>query len=167
MAGIGEASAIATFLQVGFGLATTLNAYIENVRDAPDEVAELATEMNATLWQVEQLSSLIAQNDTTQTFNVRGIQFAQKCLSESENIIQKLAKLVEKSGSNIIGTGIVTGDAIDFTIFKKLRWPAFRPQLEKVKRRLECTRIDICLLFSIHKTISGYMILRGNELCTG
>lgn len=49
----------------------------------------------------------------------------------------------------------VTLDSLDLSLFTKLKWPTFKPQLEKVKRRLECIRMDICLLVGMHKAISG------------
>lgn len=154
-AGIGEASAIATFLQVGLSIAKTLNTYIEDFRDAPTEVCDLANEINSTLWQVEVLNSLIASNDPSNGWSTKGVVFAQKCLAESEKIISKILKLLQKSGSSFETTKVVTRDSIDLTLFSQLKWPTFKPQLQKVKRRLECIRMDICLLCGMHKAISG------------
>lgn len=154
-AGIGEASAIATFLQVGLSIATTLNTYIADVRDAPTEVCDLANEINSTLWQVEVLNSLIASNDPSNGWSAKGVVFAQKCLAESEKIINNISTLLQKAGRSEEGATLVTRESIDLKLFSQLRWPTFKPQLEKVKRRLECVRMDICLLCGMHKAICG------------
>jgi hypothetical protein len=62
-AGIGEVSAVATFLQIGFSLATTLTTYIADVKDAPDEIAGLASEIDSTLRHVGELDLLLLENE--------------------------------------------------------------------------------------------------------
>lgn len=69
---------------------------INDVRDAPTEVCDLANEINSTLWQVEVLNTLIAKNDPTNGWSAKGVVFAQKCLAESEKIIKKILTLLQK-----------------------------------------------------------------------
>lgn len=154
-AGIGEVSAIATFLQVGLSIGKTLNNYIEGVKDAPTEVCDLASEINTTLWQAGELKSLIASNDPSNGLNTRGVVFAQRCLAESEKIVEKITTLLQKTGSSANTTTEVTLESIELTLSNKLKWPILKPQLEKLKRSLGRIRIDICLLSSMHKARTG------------
>lgn len=143
--GIGEASALVTFLQVGFSLATSLTTYIGDVQEAPDEISALATEIDATLRQVEELDSLLELNKQTKAWNQNGVILAQKCRTDSERVITKLVKLLRKSGSVAPTQGTIGRQDIDISRFKSLQWPRFKPRLEVVKSELERSRINILL----------------------
>ena len=155
MAGIGEASAIATFVPIGFSLATSLTTYIGDVKDAPDEIASLAVEIDATLRLVEELEVLLTSNKATGGWNDNGVAFAIKCRRDSERVISKLLKLLTKSKSSVAGTGAVSHKDIDISLFNRVLWPRFKPKVEVAKRELERTRIDILLARDLYKAKTG------------
>ena len=162
-AGIGEASAIATFLQVGFSLATTLTTYIADVKEAPDEISSLATEIDATLRQVQELDNLLSANEETKGWNENGVILAKKCRTDAEKVVEKLVKLSGKSGADTPKTGTVERKDLDISLFKKVSWPRFKPRVEVVKHELERTRIDILLARDYYNVKSKYLLQMSND----
>ena len=122
-AAVGEASAIATFLQLGFSLAKVLTTYIDDVKDTPEEIASLAREIDSTLRHLEELNALIDYNKAARIWNANGEALAQQCRADSERIIHKLLKLLRKSGSSVAVDGLVTRQDIDISVSSRLSWP--------------------------------------------
>ena len=157
--GIGEASAIATFLQVGFSLATTLTTYIADAKDAPDDIAGLATEIDATLRQVQELETLLSENEKTKGWNENGIIFAKKCRTDAERVVKKIVCLLRKSGTGLPEKGTIEREDIDISLFRRVGWLRFKPRAEVVKHELERTRIDILLARDLYKVKARYVPL--------
>lgn len=153
-AGIGEASAIAAFIHIGFSLATTLTTYIADVKDAPDEISSLATEIDATLRQVQELDNLLKDNDKTKGWNQNGVVLAQKCRTDAEKSIEKIVKLLKKTGTEIPENGTIERKDIDISLFRRVGWLRFKPQVTVVKQELERTRIDILLARDLYNVKS-------------
>jgi len=151
-AGIGEASAIATFLQIGFSLAKTLSTYIADFKDTPKEISELAEEINLTLGHVEELNALLDRNQINPVWNGNGVKWAHKCRADSERLVQKLLKLLQNSGTSIPSNGTVGRQDIDISLFHRASWPRLRPQIELVQRELERNRVNILLLISFYES---------------
>merc|ERR1712230_289667 len=86
--GLKEASAILTFVQVGFSLARTFTTLIGEYREAPDELATLANAIVDTLAHIETIKRLLEENETTHGWNANGIDLATSCLQEAERLVK-------------------------------------------------------------------------------
>ena len=156
-AAVGEASAIATFLQLGFSLAKVLTTYIDDVKDTPEEIASLAREIDSTLRHLEELNALIDYNKAARIWNANGEALAQQCRADSERIIHKLLKLLRKSGSSVAVDGLVTRQDIDISVSSRLSWPLLKQRLKVAKLELEQVRIKILLLGVLYTAKAGYV----------
>merc|ERR1711939_800497 len=87
--GLEEASAILTFVQVGFSLARTFTTLIGEYREAPDELATLANAIVDTLAHIETIKRLLEENETTHGWNANGIDLATSCLQEAERLVKR------------------------------------------------------------------------------
>lgn len=155
-AGVGEASAVISVLQLGFNLATTLNTYIGDYQDAKDDISRLATEVDATLLQVEELNKLLEENKKTKGLSDYGVILAEKCRTDSEKVVKKLLKLLTKSGASLPTSNVIGPKDIDISKFSRATWPLLKPQVEVVKAELERTKIDILLARNCYQAQSAY-----------
>lgn len=140
MAGIGEASAIIGVLQVGFSLAVTLQGYVGDYKDAREDIIGLATDIEATLIQVERLTELLKTNKQAKILDDNGVKLAEICRDDSNRIVEKLVKLLTKTGvkdQNIKTT--------DIKIFSRASWLLLKPRVQVAKRELDSIRIQILL----------------------
>lgn len=166
-AGIGEASAIATFITIGFSLAKTLTAAIGDIQDAGDEVSALATEIDVVLRQVEDLDVLLKANRQTKGWNNNGVVLAQKCRDDSETIVNRLVDLLKKSGSSAPVNGTVGRQDVDLSLIRRINWARLTPRLEVTKRELERVRISILLARSLYTARLGYVVLLASNFQAG
>lgn len=145
MAGIGEASAVAATIQIGVSLTKTLVAVVSDYRSAREDINNIATEVNATLKQAEELDHIVADNVRTKRLNHRGLQLALKCKTDSERIVQKLIKLLTKA--EVPGHELYTFKVEDIEVskFRSAAWHFWKPKLEVIKRELDSIRIQILL----------------------
>ncbi|KAI6819461.1 hypothetical protein KC340_g14712 [Hortaea werneckii] len=92
--GLEEASAILTFVQVGFTLAEIFTTLISEYREAPDELATLANAIVDTLAHIETIKKLLEDNETTHGWNANGIDLATSCLEEAERLVKRIKMLL-------------------------------------------------------------------------
>ena len=121
MAGIGEVSAIASVISLGFSLATTLNTFISDVTDARDDISSLISDIEATVGQLRDLGKLIEKNETTKARSEDGLRNAKKCVTDCERIIVKLRKLLNKSAASTTSVE-VKRDEIDVSKLERSLW---------------------------------------------
>lgn len=155
MAGIGEASAIISVVQVGFSLATALNSYIADVAYARDDISSLASDIEATFGQLRDLEKLIQKNETTKAWSEDGLRNAEKCVTDCGRIITKLRELLKKSTASLTSKE-VNRDEIDVTKLERARWPFIKPKLEFRQRELQSIKQDIMIAYSSYMTQVGY-----------
>jgi len=160
MAGIGEASAIASFVTIGFSLTKSLTAVIGDIRGAGDDVSGLATEIDAVLRQVEELDVLLVDNMQSKVLSDNGVLLAKKGRDDSESIVNKLVNLLKKSGSAAPATGTVGRQEIDFSLIRRINWARLKPRLELTRRELEQVRISMLLVKTLYTAKGGYVKLR-------
>ncbi|KAI9729216.1 MAG: hypothetical protein M1834_007008 [Cirrosporium novae-zelandiae] len=153
MAVIGEASAVLGVLQLGFSLATALSSYISDFRDAREDISALSSEIQATLYQLNDLNALIEKNEITHCWTYAGLKNAQKCVTDSEKIVENLRKLLQKSTST--KTDRLEREDIDVTLFCQAKWPWLKPDLEVHKRNLMDIQIRILIAHSSYMTKAG------------
>lgn len=155
MAGVGEASALATFITLGFSLVKALDSYIGDVQEANDEVSALATEIDATLRQVQELEALLETNQITKGWNNNGVVLAEKCRDDSVKVVNKLVGLLKKSNAALPENGTIGRQDVNLSLFSRLQWPRFKPKLDVAKREVERTRIDILFVKSLYNAKLG------------
>jgi hypothetical protein len=150
MAGIGEASAIIGVLQVGFSLAVTLQGYVGDYKDAREDIISLATDIEATLTQIERLTELLKTNKQAKILDDNGVKLAEICRDDSNRIVEKLVKLLTKTGvkdQNIKPT--------DIKIFSRASWLLLKPRVQVAKRELDSIRIHILLALNCINARAG------------
>lgn len=152
--GVGEASAVVTFLQVGFSLAITLTEYIDTAKEAPTEIASLAGEIESTLGHVAELDILLQENEKTKGWNERGVTFAKKCRLDAEAVIDKITDLLKRAGAGSLAKGATDRLKIDVPLLKKINWVRLKPRAEVVKRELERIGVKILLARDMYKAKS-------------
>jgi len=143
MAGIGEASAILGTVQVGLSLARTLYACISDYRSAREEISSLATDVEVTLTQVQELDRLVSDNDTTKLLNERGLKLAETCAKDSKLMVEKLLKLLTKTGVPERRSQAIRLDDIDVSRFGRAGWVFLKPQVIVAKRELDSIRLSM------------------------
>ena len=157
MAGIGEASAVLTIVQLGFSFATALNTYMADLSDAGDDIASLVSDIEATFGQLRDLGKLIEKNEDTKIWSEDGLRNAKKCVTDCEKIIAKLRKLLKKSTASATSEE-VTRDEIDVSKLERAFWPFIKPQAEVRRKELQSIKQDIMIAYS------SYMIQVGQEM---
>jgi hypothetical protein len=154
MAGIGEASAIIGVVQVGFSLARTLNTYIGDFKDSRESIIGLAAELDATIIQVKELSSLVV---TSKAASEGSKKLAEKCVKDSERLIKKLVELLTKAHQPEDLNAIINIKPEDINVSKLTRayWPLIKPQVDVVKSELHVMKTDILIARSCIQSQSG------------
>lgn len=156
MAAIGEISAIVGVLQAGFSLATTLHGYVGDYKDARDDIISLATEIEATLNQVQALNDLVKTNKAAKSLDDSGLKQADNCVTESDKLVKKIIKLLTKAGVPESPTQVVKPEDINVSRFTRAYWPIwYKPSVEVIKRQLDSLRIKILLARSCIEARSG------------
>jgi len=140
---------------LGFSLAKTLDAYIWDVQEAKDEVSALATEIDSTIRQVQDLDALLKTNRKSKGWNNNGIVLAEKCREDSLRVLKRLVDLLRKSNADLPKDGTIGRRDVNWSLFSHLQWPFFKPKLDVVKQQLERTRIDILLARSLYNAQLG------------
>lgn len=143
MAGVGEASAVLGTIQVGFSLARSLYACVSEFRSAREDISRLATDVEVTLVQAQELEQLISNNDATKILNEHGLTIAKQCSVDSSNIVQKLLKLLTKAGVSEVRTQTVKPEDIDVSKFRRAAWLLFKPDVLVVKRELDSVKLQM------------------------
>lgn len=150
--GIGEVSAILGVVELGFSLASALNTYVGDVSAAREDVASLCSEIEATVSHLKGLESLMVKNDETQAWDADGLLLAKRAVSDCDQIIKKLRKLVRKANwsdsaedEDDEANKPFDGKDIDLSLFQKALWPRLKPDLEVCKGRLQMIKLDIIL----------------------
>jgi len=156
MAGIGEASAIIGVLQAGFSLATTLHGYVGDYKDARDDIISLATDIEATLYQVQALNDLVKSNKAAKSLDDNGLKQADNCVTESDKLVKKIIKLLAKAGVPESPSQVIKPEDINVSRFTRAYWPLwYKPSVEVVKRQLDSLRLKILLARSCIEARSG------------
>lgn len=151
---LGGAAAVIAIVQTAFSLASALNSYASDVQEAGDDILSLAHEIDSTFGQLRDLGDLIEKNDKTHAWSDYGLKNAQQCVSNSEKIVQKLRKLLQKSSASVTSDE-VRSDDIDVTKFEKLLWPRYKARLEFWRQELRRVKQDILIAYSTYMTQAG------------
>lgn len=149
--GLDEATAIIGVVQTGISIATTLTAYVNDVKSAPSTVKKLAIELDFTMGIAEELAKIVQRNGKLQVLTQKGVVTAQKCLYTADEIVRSLVDLIRKSHKNDPLTGHIPEEDVNLTVFSRALWPIFRSQVSTIRQELESLKSNITLLLSLYK----------------
>merc|ERR1711939_182138 len=152
--GLEEASAILTFVQVGFSLARTFTTLIGEYREAPDELATLANAIVDTLAHIETIKRLLEENETTHGWSANGIDLATSCLQEAERLVKRIVTLLRKSGADIPPNDRIGPEDISISVLRRVAWSRFTGRIGKINESLAATRQKILLILTLYKAFT-------------
>jgi hypothetical protein len=114
------------------------------------DIAGLASEIEATLIHIQELNRLIQENNVTKGWNENGEKLAKKCVTDCEGTLDKLRKLLIKSGAAVGSANFENGltvkrEDIDRRVFDLVVWPFHKPKLARAKQELLKVKLDILL----------------------
>jgi hypothetical protein len=145
MEAIAGVSAVTAVVQFGFSIATAIHTYVGDYKDAPEDIASLALDIDAVTDEVEAISSLVSHDQTARDLDQANQRIAEKCVGDLNRSLTKLLQLLSSVGISNDGprNGVLT--APDISRRMKLYWPRVKPKVEEVRRKLDSTRIQILL----------------------
>jgi hypothetical protein len=146
MAGIGEATAIAATIQLGFSLAKTLVAVVGDYKSAREDIGNVATEVGATLNHAAELDAVVKNNASTRRLNDRGLKLAEKCKIDLTRIVEKLIRLLTKAGIPEHQPHTIEPEDIEVSKFGRASWIFLKPQITVIQRELNSVRLQILLV---------------------
>ncbi|RMZ21380.1 hypothetical protein D0859_14603 [Hortaea werneckii] len=149
--GLEEASAILTFVQVGFSLARTFTTLIGEYREAPDELATLANAIVDTLAHIETIKRLLEENETTHGWNANGIDLATSCLQEAERLVKRIVTLLRRSGADIPSNDRIGPEDISISVLRRVAWSRFTGRIGKINESLAATRQKMLLILTLYR----------------
>ncbi|KAI7509582.1 hypothetical protein KC347_g5089 [Hortaea werneckii] len=152
--GLEEASAILTFVQVGFSLARTFTTLIGEYREAPDELATLANAIVDTLAHIETIKRLLEENETTHGWNANGIDLATSCLQEAERLVKRIVTLLRKSGADIPPNDRISPEDISISVLRRVAWSRFTGRIGKINESLAATRQKMLLILTLYRAFT-------------
>ncbi|RMY27296.1 hypothetical protein D0866_10253 [Hortaea werneckii] len=152
--GLEEASAILTFVQVGFTLAKTFTTLISEYREAPDELATLANAIVDTLAHIETIKKLLEDNETTHGWNANGIDLATSCLEEAERLVKRIVTLLRKSGAEIPSNDRIGPEDISISVMRRVAWSRFTGRIGKINESLAATRQKMLLILTLYRAFT-------------
>jgi len=152
--GLEEASAILTFVQVGFSLAKTFTTLIGEYREAPDELATLANAIVDTLAHIETIKKLLEENETTHGWNANGIDLATSCLQEAERLVKRIVTLLRKSGADIPPNDRIGPEDISISVLRRVAWSRFTGRIGKINESLAATRQKMLLILTLYRAFT-------------
>ena len=136
-----EILTIAGGVETALSLASSLKAYLDDARGAREDLRNLASKIESTYNDVSELQSLIVVNKATPNWNEWGLARAKRCVDESDFMLQKLAKLLTKSG--VARSPDQVKADLNPSVWESMLWPFYKPQLREMQDELVLLKIDI------------------------
>jgi hypothetical protein len=102
------------------------------------------------LIHIQEIDKLISENSITKGWNENGEKLARKCITDCKAILDKLRKLLLKSGAAVTSADFnkdltVKKEDINRKVFDYLVWPFHKPKLAGAKQELQKVKLDILL----------------------
>ena len=152
---VGTASAVLGILQVGFSLAKAIRETVKDYKDASDDLISLAQEIESTLYLVSQLDRLVVDNKKTRTFNDGGLAELNRCLKNTEQIVQALVDLLTKTGvSHPSGTKVNPENLIISRPHRR-KWLGQKPRVKEKQEELNKVRLEVTTIILLRDTLQA------------
>lgn len=152
---VGTASAVLGMLQVGFSLAKAIRETVKDFREAEDDLKSLAEEIESTLYLVSQLDKLVVDNKKTGIFNDGGLEELNRCLKNTEQIVEALVALLTKTGiSHPPGTKIKAENLIVSRSNRK-NWLGQKSRVKEKQEELTKVRLEVTTIILLRDTLQA------------
>lgn len=152
---VGTASAVLGILQVGFSLAKAIRETVKDYKDAADDLISLAQEIESTLYLVSQLDRLVVDNKKTGTFNDGGLAELNRCLKNTEQIVEALVELLTKTGiSHPPGTKVKPEDLIISRPHRR-KWLGQKSRVKDKQDELNKVRLEVTTIILLRDTLQA------------
>ena len=152
---VGTASAVLGILQVGFSLAKAIRETVKDFREAEDDLRSLAEEIESTLYLVSQLDKLVVDNKKTGIFNDGGLAELNRCLKNTEQIVEALVALLTKTGiSHPPGTKIKAENLIVSRSNRK-KWLGQKSRVKEKQDELTKVRLEVTTIILLRDTLQA------------
>ena len=152
---VGTASAVLGILQVGFSLAKAIRETVKDYKDAADDLISLAQEIESTLYLVSQLDRLVVDNKKTGTFNDGGLTELNRCLKNTEQIVEALVELLTKTGiSHPPGTKVKPENLIISRPHRR-KWLGQKSRVKDKQEELNKVRLEVTTIILLRDTLQA------------
>ncbi|GAB7334630.1 hypothetical protein MBLNU13_g06593t1 [Cladosporium sp. NU13] len=152
---VGTASAVLGILQVGFSLAKAIRETVKDYKDAADDLIGLAQEIESTLYLVSQLDRLVVDNKKTGTFNDGGLAELNRCLKNTEQIVEALVELLTKTGvSHPPGTKVNPENLIISRPHRR-KWLGQKSRVKDKQEELNKVRLEVTTIILLRDTLQA------------
>lgn len=148
MAGIGEASAVLAFVELGFSFGSALAKYTKDYQKAAAEIGGLPEKIEETIGLISDLQELLVQNETTHCWTDAGVKRAYQNVKDCQQILNALQNLLLKAGIPPDKADITLED-LELSVVTKATWPLkYKPKVEDAKENLDklYNRISVTIL---------------------
>ncbi|KAB8337064.1 hypothetical protein FH972_021368 [Carpinus fangiana] len=142
---------IAGGIQTVFTFATALKNFIDDAKSAREDLKSLAGIIEATFLSIQELQTLLKQNEHTKAWNDYGIIRAKKCIEDGFFIVGKLGHLLLKSGCKLDED---VAQNLDSRVVSTLLWPYYKPQLRELKTELILLKLDVSTAHTTYRAPS-------------
>jgi hypothetical protein len=152
---VGTASAVLGILQVGFSLAKAIRETVKDYKDAADDLISLAQEIESTLYLVSQLDRLVVDNKKTGTFSDGGLAELNRCLKNTEQIVEALVELLTKTGiSHPPGTKVKPENLIISRPHRR-KWLGQKSRVKDKQDELNKVRLEVTTIILLRDTLQA------------
>ncbi|EMC97862.1 hypothetical protein BAUCODRAFT_406039 [Baudoinia panamericana UAMH 10762] len=149
-AGLDEATAILAVVQAGLSLATTLKAYVDSYKDAPEDIKTLAADLESTMRYVSELKEMLDENKKAPVLNKNAVAEAEARLVQAENVVIALQNHIRKGSRQEGLGGPLKLDDLNTTKFQQAMWYFYKPGFVTVKNELHDLATRIVLFLALY-----------------
>ncbi|KAK4892418.1 hypothetical protein LTR27_009074 [Elasticomyces elasticus] len=148
--GLDEAAAILTFVEVGFSVAKALKTYIENYRDAPSDVKQLARDLESAMGYVKELEAMLAENAKKTVLAPGALSEAQRCIHHANVVVKALVGLLSRGNKQEVSAEPLKPEDLDMSRLQQMTWPLQKNAFVKVKNELHSLTSKIMIFLALY-----------------
>lgn len=153
-------SAIASVVgvvQFSLSAAKVLNQYVGDYRGAERDVRDLASEVERTFRQVDELQCLIKQNETTNRFSESNLRSATICCIKAQELGELLWDFLKKTNGDMPKDREVEEKDIQLSLFGRAKWPQAKPWVEEMRGKSSALKYDIMIILQFAALAGEYV----------
>ncbi|KAK4914299.1 hypothetical protein LTR49_017437 [Elasticomyces elasticus] len=153
--GLDEAAAILTFVEVGFSVAKALKTYIENYKDAPSDIKQLARDLESTMGYVKELEGMLEKNEKAPVLKANAVGEAQRCVDQANVVVKGLVGLLTRGNKQEVLAVPLKPEDLDMSRLQQFTWPLQRNAFVKVKNELQSLTSKIMMFLALYASIAS------------
>ena len=152
-AGLGEASAIIAVADAGLKFSSALLEYVREAREAPTRIRRIANLIETTSEQLREVGQLIQNNDRRKILSDDGVNSAQRCSDECNQILRNLRMTLCKHGWQQ-DSGDLQAE-IDLSLFSAMQWPFVKSKLDAPRAELDRIKLDLIFIMTLARVVQA------------